>query len=88
MTFIEILIAGFGAILIISALEDQPIIATFQGVISGQPIVIATATPTNFTPTPPQTSNPKGPGYVPPVNNKCPAGQVWDPKTGQCLTVA
>ena len=34
---------------------------------------------------PPQTSDPKKPGYVPPVNTKCPSGQVYNTKTGRCI---
>jgi len=61
MTFIEILLAGFGAILIISALEDQPIIATFQNIVSGKAITIASAptqTTSSTTGATPTTTNP------------------------------
>lgn len=35
--------------------------------------------------TPPQTSSPNTPGYVPPINNTCKNGYVLDTKTGQCI---
>lgn len=35
--------------------------------------------------TPPQTTDPSKPGYVPPVNSKCPSGQVYNTRTGTCI---
>jgi hypothetical protein len=49
------------------------------GVFAGTPFQGAFGT------TPPQTSNSNAPGYVPPINSKCPKGKVWNTKTGACI---
>jgi hypothetical protein len=38
MTFVEVILVGFGALLVVSALENKPLVQTFQAIIKNQPL--------------------------------------------------
>ena len=61
MTFIDVLIIGLGGLLVASALDNTPIVQTFQKIIKGQAINIKQDTapsPTNSTTSQTSTSQP------------------------------
>jgi hypothetical protein len=62
MTIVMLLLLGTGVIMVASALDDTPIIATFQKIVSGQAINIGAANTTAA-----QTSNPPTTTNSPPT---------------------
>jgi hypothetical protein len=60
MTLAVVVMVGAGILLIISAIEDSPIIATFQAIWGGQPISGLAAPTSADTP----GNKPKPPGII------------------------
>lgn len=46
MTFVVLVLAGFGVLLVVSSVENVPVAQTFQEIISGQTPNLASATAT------------------------------------------
>jgi hypothetical protein len=59
MTFVEVVLVGFAALLVVSALENKPLVQTFQAIINNKPLdfsALTTNTTAATTTTAPGTS--------------------------------